>query len=153
MALLLLIPLSWAEPFVPEFRAEAPVGFTELNWQVALPVHFAVLARQTERANYILDVAVEPQYQINHREWRGTLGCRFTHLITAWSKGWFVEGGGLVGQDGHGGYLGLGFALYGLRSDWMIITALSPSYRLDLTTGGIRHEIHFDLLTWHVKLR
>lgn len=57
-----------------------------------------------------LQFFLEPQYQVRGGDWRGLLGSRALYDFDGF--GAHVEGGGLVGTDGHGGMAG-GGVFYG----------------------------------------
>ena len=138
---------------VPDLRIELPQeDLEEVNWVLSFPISVSVWHTPDEEAIVGLQALVEPQYQVDGEHARGLLGLRWMFRIPVGEGGpaFTLDMLGLVGDDGHGGVAGVGFAPW-CFSHFACLFAVQ--YRAAFPhTGKIRHDFCVDVLSISVPL-
>ena len=114
---------SGIELLVPDARYELAGDDADDGWVLSFPIHLyhRGLSRDLSdddseyRGHVHLSLFVEPQIRVSGaNQWRGLAGARLG-LYPLWQNPeWFpglvLEGGGLAGEDGNGGFGGIGLS-------------------------------------------
>jgi hypothetical protein len=146
--LVLAMLVILAEPIFPDLHMEFGEGVenTDLTLAWPIPVSFGGL----EVADgFVVGLTgfVEPQYRVVDEANRLVFGGRIPMILSDNSNepewglgpGIFVEGGGIVGDDGSGFIAGGGLTVGGL------VAALGLNYRFMQVGGDNRHAVTVDL--------
>lgn len=144
MALVLL------EPLVPEPRLELDASLADPRLTVGLPVGVSRPYRLDPTGVDLegqVGVFVEPQLRWDERQWRalagvtGHLGLGALHGL-----GLSAEAGGLLGQDGSGGFVGA--SLVPFTGHDVGLKFFCIGWRTLFTTEGTYHQLYLDLLSF-----
>ena len=139
------------EPVLPELRVELDTSLDDPVATIGLPLGVGLPYRLDPSGFDVQGTAgvfVEPQFQLAERVWRGlggleaSIGHGDQQIL-----GLLAEVGGVVGEDGSGGFVGVALVPFGQPEVGLRFCCLG--WRALLTTEGTRHQLYLDLVSFH----
>lgn len=128
---------------IPDSRYEYCHGCEKTSdWVLSAPIYLDVERWELSKSVTLINMPMlEPQYAVFKRMVRGLLGTRLVCGVGGQQDsrpvfGFFIEGAGLLGRDGHGGVVGAGISYFIYPS-----LPISLTYRRTWTTEEDRHDV------------
>jgi len=138
------------EPLLPEPRLELDASLADPRLTIGLPLGVGLPYRIDPTGADLegqVGVFAEPQLRWDERQWRvlagvtGHLGLAALHGL-----GLSAEAGGLLGQDGSGGFVGGSLVPFAVSEAGIKFFCLG--WRTLFTTEGTYHQLYLDLLSF-----